>query len=129
MDPISLIVAAVVAGASTAARETAGTAVKDAYSGLKELIRRRFAGDRDAEAELEKAVQHPEGDHAQLKERLQATGADRDEELLAAARVLLEQADPNGVRAGKYGHMTITGGKGIVVGDRSTVSMTFDERD
>jgi nucleotide-binding universal stress UspA family protein len=135
MDPISLIVAAVVAGASTAAREAAGTAVKDAYGGLKELIRRRFGGDQDAEAQLEQAEQNPEGDHTQLKDRLLAEGADRDEELLAAARALLEQADPDGVRAGKYGDISkfggvnISGGKGIVVGDRSTVTMTFDERD
>jgi len=133
MDPISLIVAALVTGASTAAGETAGTAVKDAYSGLKELIRRRFGGDQDAEAELEQAEQNPEADHTQLQDRLAAEGADRDEELLAAARTLLEQADPDGVRAGKYGDPSkfggvhISGGKGIVVGDRNTVPMTFNE--
>jgi hypothetical protein len=125
MDPISLILAAVVAGASEAARETAGTAVKDAYTGLKEIIRRRFGGDRNAEAELEKAEQNPEADHTLLKDRLEATGADRDEELLVAARALLEQVDPDGR---KYG-VKISGGKGIVVGDHSTVTMTFDERD
>jgi hypothetical protein len=128
MDPVSLILAAVVAGASEAARETAGTAVKDAYTGLKKLIRRRFAGDRDAEAELEKAEQNPEADHALLKDRLEARGADRDEELLLAAQALLERVDPDGARAGKY-DVKISGGKGIVVGDRSTVTMTFDERD
>ena len=128
MDPISLIVAAVVAGASTAAGETAGTAVTDAYSGLKELIRRRFGGAQDAEAELEKAEQNPEGDHTQLMDRLQATGADRDEEVLAGAQALLEHVDPDGARAGKY-NVKISGGKGIVVGDRSAVTMTFSERD
>src|SRR5215207_7286996 len=120
MDPISLIVAAVVAGASTAARETAGTAVKDAYSGLKQLIRRRFGGDRDAEADLEKAEENPDSDQSQLKDRLQAAGVDRDEELVAAAQALLEQVDPEGARAGKY-NVKITGGKAIVVGDRNTV--------
>jgi hypothetical protein len=128
MDPISLIVAAVVAGASAAARETAGTAVKDAYSGLKELIRRRFSGDKDAEAQLEQAEQNPDGDQTQLKDRLEATGAGRDGALLAAARTLLEQVDPEGARAGKY-DVRISGGKGIVVGDRNTVPMTFNDRD
>jgi len=126
MDPISLIVAAVVAGASTAARETAGTAVKDAYSGLKQLIRRRFGGDRDAEADLEKAEENPDSDQSQLKDRLQAAGVDRDEELVAAAQALLEQVDPEGARAGKY-NVKITGGKAIVVGDRNTVPMMFNE--
>jgi hypothetical protein len=39
MDPISLILAALGAGALAAAKDTAGTAVKDAYQGLKTLIR------------------------------------------------------------------------------------------
>jgi hypothetical protein len=128
MDPISLIVAALTAGATAAVQETAGTAVKDAYEGLKALIRRRFGGDRDAEAELDNAEQDPQGDQSQLKGRLLATGADRDEELLVAARAVLERVDPAGARAGKY-DVTISGGKGVVVGDRNTVPMTFNERD
>jgi hypothetical protein len=128
MDPISLVIAAVTAGATAAIQDSAGTAVKDAYAGLKALIRRHFGDDRDAEADLEQAEQRPEGDHSALEERLAASGADRDKELLAAARALLEQVDPDGARQGKY-DVTISGGKGIVVGDQSTVSMTFDERD
>jgi hypothetical protein len=128
MDPISLIIAAVTQGALSAVGDTAGTAVKDAYGGLKALIRRRFGGDPDAEAELESAERQPEGDHAQLEDRLRAAGADRDGELLAAARSLLERVDPEGARAGKY-DVKISGGKGIVVGDESTVTMTFNERD
>ena len=42
MEPISLILAALAAGAAAAAKDTAGTAVKDAYEGLKALIKKKF---------------------------------------------------------------------------------------
>ncbi len=45
MEPISLIIAALVAGATAAAKDTAEKTVKDAYEGLKTLIKRKFEGD------------------------------------------------------------------------------------
>ena len=47
MDPISLIVAALAAGASAAVKDTAGQAVKDAYSGLKALVKRKLGVEPD----------------------------------------------------------------------------------
>lgn len=38
MDPVSAIVGALIAGATAAASETAATAVKDAYQGLKAVL-------------------------------------------------------------------------------------------
>ena len=46
MDPVSLIVTALAASAVAGAQNTATEAVKDAYTGLKELLRHRFAIDR-----------------------------------------------------------------------------------
>ncbi|BDI14282.1 hypothetical protein ANSO36C_00840 [Nostoc cf. commune SO-36] len=45
MEPISMIIAALGAGAIAATKDTAGTAVKDAYQGLKALIKKKFEGD------------------------------------------------------------------------------------
>ncbi|CCI17590.1 exported hypothetical protein [Microcystis aeruginosa PCC 9807] len=42
MEPISLILAALAAGATGAAKDTAGTAVKDAYESLKALIKKKW---------------------------------------------------------------------------------------
>ncbi len=42
MEPLSLIFSAIVAGAAAAAKPTAELAVKDAYSGLKALIKRKW---------------------------------------------------------------------------------------
>ena len=50
MEPVSLIVAALAAGAVAGAENTATEAVKDAYAGLKGLVRRRVSGRRSGEA-------------------------------------------------------------------------------
>jgi len=124
MDPISLIVAALAAGVS----QTASEAVEDAYAGLKALIRRRFGGDRGAEAALDHLEQQPEADNSELARHLRVVGADRDGELALTAQALLRLVDPAGSQAGKY-DVRITGGKGIVVGDNASVAMNFNDRD
>jgi len=53
MEPISLIVTALVAGAVAAAKDTAEQGVKDTYQGLKTLIKRKFANDPLAQAMVE----------------------------------------------------------------------------
>jgi hypothetical protein len=128
MDPISLIIAALAAGALAGTRETASQAIKDAYAGLKKLIRRRFDGNREAEAELDQWERQPADHQVQLTQHLGAVGADRDDELIRAAQAVLQQVDPVGARTGKY-NVHITGGKGIVVGDASNVTMNFSDRD
>jgi hypothetical protein len=126
MDPISLIIAALAAGAMAGMKDATGQAVKDAYAGLKTLIRRRFTGQQEAEAALDRPGRLPEADQAQLAQHLRAAGAADDEELIRAAQALLRQTDPAGARAGKY-DVRITGGKGIVVGDAANVTMTFND--
>jgi hypothetical protein len=126
MDPISLILAALAAGATAAVKDTAGEAVKDAYAGLKALVRRRFGGDSKAEAELDAVEREPGADPVALRAQLEGAWADHDDEILRVARELLEQLDPEGARAGKY-RVNVSGGKGVVVGDNATVTMNFDE--
>jgi hypothetical protein len=130
MDPISLIVTAVAAGAIVGVRDTASQAVKDAYAGLKSLMRRRFAGNPEAEAALDRAEHQPGADQIrdQLAQQLRAAGAGDDVELITAAQAVLRHADQAGTRAGKY-DVRITGGKGIVVGDAANVTMTFNDSD
>jgi hypothetical protein len=126
MDPISLIIAALAAGASAGLKDTTGDAVKDGYSALKALVLRRFKGDRDAEAQVEAVEREPEADHAALKQRFASAGADADEELVRKARELLETLDPEGAQVGKY-NVNVTGGKGVVVGDHATVTQNFND--
>lgn len=130
MDPISLIVTAVAVGAIAGVKDTASQAVKDAYAGLKDLLHRRFAGNREAAAALDQSRQQPEASQAQaqLAQHLRAAGAADDAEVIAVAQAVLRHADPAGTRAGKY-DVRITGGKGIVIGDAANVTMTFSDSD
>lgn len=128
MDPTSLIIAALTAGAVTGVRDTAGAAIKDSYGGLKALIRRRFGGNREATAELDLAERQPALATEELRRHLQAIGAETDEELIMAAQAVLRLVDPAGAQIGKY-DVRISGGKGIVVGDQATVTMTFNDGD
>jgi hypothetical protein len=99
MEPITT---AVVAAAAAGVTEVGKKAIGDAYTGLKELIRRKFG----AQSEVAKAVEAVEakpdsaGRKATLTEELTAARADQDQELAEAARRLLEriQAQPGGVQ-------------------------------
>ena len=128
MDPISLIMAALTTGAVAGVRDTAGAAIKDAYEGLKALIRRRLGANREATTELDLSERQPAAATGELARHLRAIAAETDEELIAAAQAVLRLVDPAGSRAGKY-DVRISGGKGIVVGDQATVTMTFNDGD
>jgi hypothetical protein len=98
MDPISLIVAAVVAGAATGITDQAAQAVKDAYGALKRLLTDRHHVDVAA---LERKPES-EAKQASLTEDLGDTGAAADPEVMAAARQLVEEVrrhDAAGARA------------------------------
>jgi hypothetical protein len=124
MDPISLIVAAIAAGASAALKDTASSAAKDAYETLKELLRRKLSGDRRLDSALEEYERSPDPARAPVTADLEAARAGEDEAIVRAAQALLALTDPSGARAGKY-NVTITGGKAITVGDYATVFQVF----
>ena len=102
MDPITLIVTALAAGAALGVSDTASSAVKDAYAGLKALVKKQFRGKADAELVLAKHEQASETWRAPLVAELGEAGADRDTELLAAAQALMGLIDAAGTQAGKY---------------------------
>ena len=110
MDPISLIIAALVAGTTKAA----GDVAPDAYNGLKALIKRKFTGEPTAEMVLEEHETDPETYEAPLKKKLTEAGADKDREIVKAAQELLKQLRPEDSAAGKF-NLKVTGDiKGIV---------------
>ena len=102
MDPVTLIVTALAAGAALGVKDTASTAVKDAYAGLKALVMRRLAGRPDAELVLAKHEKAPENWQAPLTAELTEAKADRDAGLVAAAQALMSLLDESGAQVGKY---------------------------
>ena len=90
MDPITLIVTALAAGAALGTQDTVSAMVKDAYVGLKALVRKRLGGGPGAELVLTKHEQAPDTWQAPLMAELAETGADGDRDLIAAAQALLD---------------------------------------
>ena len=120
MDPITLIVTALAAGASAGAidalKDSAQDAAKAAYAKLRGLARNRVAGNPGAELALAEHEADPKNWGAPLSAKLAQAGAGNDAELVAAAQALMDIVDQAGAKVGKY-NVTITGSRGVQVGD------------
>lgn len=124
MDPVTLIVTALAAGAALGLKDTASSAVKDAYDSLKALVKRRLGGRRDGELILAKHEEVPETWGGPLAAELTAAGADNDADLVTAARTLMSLVDVAGSQAGKY-TVAVHGSQGVQIGDRNTQRNVF----
>ena len=124
MDPITLIVTALAAGAASGITDTASSAVKDAYAALKALVTGRVRGRPAAELALSRHEEAPEQWRAALESELSAVGLDRDLELLAAAQKLLQLADV-APRPGKY-TVDVRGAQGVQIGDHTRQDNVFN---
>lgn len=124
MDPITLIVTALAAGAALGITDTASSAIKDAYAGLKTLVRKRLGGRPDAELVLAKHEQAPQTWRTPLMAELDEAGAGHDADLVAAAEALMHLVDAAGARAGKY-TVDVRSAQGVQIGDRNTQHNVF----
>jgi hypothetical protein len=133
MEPITLILAALAAGASAggldALKDEAKEEVKAAYGKLRALVGNRFreAETVNGEAVLAEYEQDPESFEKGLGKKLAEAAAGDDEALLAAANAVLELVGGQDGRSGKY-NVTITGSQGVQVGDHGTQTNTFTSR-
>lgn len=97
-DPISIVVAALVAGASAGLKDTVAGAIRDAYGGLKGPLLKRFPG-----LDVSAVEQMPasESKRESLKEDLSAMGgvSSTDSELLDAAERLVQAVKSNAPEA------------------------------
>jgi hypothetical protein len=126
MDPISLLLAALAAGATAAAKDTVEQTVKDTYAGLKALIRKRFAGKPQAEIALAEYEKDKDTWERPLQKSLSEVGADRDEAILQQAQRLLKQINPQQASQGKY-NINIGEARGSVIGDHAQVYQSWQE--
>jgi hypothetical protein len=124
VDAVSLIVAALAAGAASAAKDGVSEAVKEAYARLRNAVRGRLRDRPDGELVLARHETAPDTWRAPLAGELSAAGAGTDAGLVDAARALLDLVDAAGSRASKY-HVTVTGSQGVQVGDHNTQANTF----
>lgn len=119
MDPITLIVTALAAGAASALQDDAKGLVKTALDRLRQLVKRRFKDPANGEYLLEKHAKAPELWEAPLTHELNESGAAMDPELARAAQELMALLDAAGSRAGKY-VVSVSGSQGVQVGDHNT---------
>lgn len=125
-----LIVNALVTGAAAGASATATTAVTDAYAGVKHGVRRLFrraaeAGEVDGDPDVaaDELFAQVEADPETSREVLAGLDLDRDAELVAAARRLVDLVG----RGGKY-EVVLRDNTGVQVGDRNEMTINLGER-
>jgi hypothetical protein len=102
MDPITLIVTALAAGALEALNDDVKDAIKAAYATLRRLVRNRVCDQPGAELVLAQYEDAPGTWETPLAKMLHDTGAAVDANLLAVAHALLELVDAVGTAEGKY---------------------------
>lgn len=87
MDPITIIVLALAAGAAAGVKSTVEQAIKDSYAGIKAIIQSKYSTITlsSLESKPESKIQRDA-----LQEALLDVGADNDQELFDEAKKLLE---------------------------------------
>jgi hypothetical protein len=124
VDPVTLLVTALGAGAAAGVGETATAAVKDAYAMLKEKVATRFSGDASREVMLVGYERQPEVWRSSLVRALIESGVVEDQDAVEAARRLLELLDEAGARQGRY-VVDVRGAQGVQIGDHNTQTNRF----
>jgi hypothetical protein len=119
MDPVTLIVTALSAGAASALQDDAKEAVKTAFERLRHLVKRRFKDPANGEYLMEKHAAAPEVWQEPLKAELVEARAADDPEVIAAAQELMKILDSPGTAVGKY-NVSMQGVQGVQIGDYSS---------
>ena len=122
MDPVTVIVSALAAGALHGVTDTATDAVKEAYSGLRDAVAARFVGRPAAELVLAEHERDPATYEKPLARQLQDSGAADDPRIVELATRL---ADLLGDRGGPSTVINMPGAQGPIVGDGNTISQVF----
>ncbi len=127
MDPVTMVVSALVGGLLAGLSSVAEKAVGELFEAFKVRLRAKVADKPDAAQALAAVESKPESQPRQavLKEELEHLEIPKDSELLELAQEVLKHADPAGVAAGKYA-VLISGGQGITVGDHANVKQVFN---
>jgi hypothetical protein len=124
MDPIT---AAILAALPTLASDVVKSGVKDAYEGLKAVIRRKW-GDT---APISKAIAAIEDDpsskaqKAVLEEKVDAVKASEDADVLQALHQLLEQMKTHGIGGEAVGKIQLNMSGGVVQGVAGAENVTI----
>jgi hypothetical protein len=117
MEPVSIILAALAAGAAkvgAGAAQGLSEAARDSVAGLYARLKAAIVGragtqDPGAAKTLERHASNPEGYEVVVRDVLVESGVDGDAAVLELARELLREAEPERFEAGVYS-VTLTAG-------------------
>jgi hypothetical protein len=125
MEPVMLIIDALAAGAAAAGKDVGKQAVKDAYDGLKSVIKKWFAEKKRPEGEtaLAKYEEKPWAREEALKDSLIETGADKAPEILKAVAVFKQALGktPEGQKVITKYNLNITDSQVGVISDHAKI--------
>jgi hypothetical protein len=124
MDPITLIVTALSAGAGSAVQDGASAAMKETYARLLSLARERLSRRPNGGMVLRQHAANPKQWDRPLIKALRAEGAVGDAELIATAQALLQLTDEAGSRRGKY-VIHAENVQGMQIGNHNTQDNVF----
>jgi hypothetical protein len=124
MDPVTLIVTALAAGAAAALQDGAKSAVKTAYARVRELAKKRFTHPDNGEYLMDKHAENPEIWGKPLAKELEQAGAARDSVLVSAAQELMKLLDAGGSREGMY-VVSVQNSQVVQIGDGNTQANYF----
>jgi hypothetical protein len=106
MDPITLIVTALTAGAAAALKPTAEKAVKDAYEGLRTIILDRYRRSADRLKTIE-ADPSAADERERLREELASMKVAEDYEAMVQAQKVLEAVQPHAEAVASEAHIDL----------------------
>jgi hypothetical protein len=127
MDPVTLILTALTAGAAASVKDSASAAIKDSYTGLKALIQRKFEGKPKAQAALVDYEEDPETYEKPLQKALIETHLNQEQDILEAAQKVMTFVQPQQAAMGKFAIQNTGSVQGQVIGDHTNVTQHFGE--
>ncbi|NEA36923.1 hypothetical protein [Streptomyces sp. SID13031] len=128
MDPVTLIVTALAAGATAGLGDTVSQAIKDAYGALKSLIRVRLRERADGDLVLDRYEKAPKTWEEPLKSELEEAGVGADAELIATAGRLIELIKAENPGALMKYNVDASSAQGVQIGDHGTQHNVFPDR-
>jgi RIP homotypic interaction motif len=124
MDPVTLIVTALAAGAAAALQDETKSTVKTGYTRVRELVKKLFTHPDNAEYLIDKHAEDPEIWGRPLAKELEQAGAARDPYLITAAQELMILLDARGSEDGRY-IVSVQNSQGVQIGDGNTQANYF----
>lgn len=123
MDPLTIITAALVAGAAAGGQDAASAAVRDAYTAVRDRIR-RSVGEDLAESVLDTNESDPGSNIAELSETLTRHGIDENTTVGEAAAALLAALPADQVRDARA-RIDLREARGVQFGNYNTQHNSF----